>query len=300
MHTTNCDKTENIRLTIFKRSLSLALIALLVAILLLVAARYLFPVSPPVIADKHDRFTTIHNSKIRYNVIEGDEPTLILLHGFSGSLDNWKKIQRLLVKNKTVSLDLIGFGASDRPDIAYTLETQRKYLIAFMDKLKIKKAILIGTSMGGSVAAWTAAHSGERVEALIMLAPSGAPDSLKRPAPLQWFYRPGIPNHLAAFVVDNPIYRWIFPNSIASQAIYVTRSYNQSFTDALPKIKQPTLLGWSRGDTGVPYEYHAVYLQKIPNIKFVELSESAGHAVTNKNIALTAKAVNEFIMELHR
>jgi pimeloyl-ACP methyl ester carboxylesterase len=249
----------------------------------------------PIVITKPDRDTTVFGARIRYRQYGKGDPTLILLHGFGGSLGEWRKIMQVFPNNRTIALDLIGFGGSDRPTISYSLETQRKYLEAFMEKLDIKKAILAGRSMGASVAAWTASHSKEKIVGLILIAPSAYPGSLSYPWPLSSILKPGMPNQIAAIAVNNSIFRWFFPDSLLPQAISVTDSYDDEFASALGDIQQPTLLIWSRGDRTVPFNYSTAYRDKIPKLTFVELPDFIGHSVTMKYSSELVKLFKDFI-----
>jgi pimeloyl-ACP methyl ester carboxylesterase len=237
---------------------------------------------PPPKTTSRDLFTTVMGEEIRYRVHGSGEPTIIFLHGFGGALTEWRKIMPKLPNNRTIALDLLGFGGSDRPSISYDLETQRKYLVAFMKELKIKQAVLAGRSMGASIAAWTASKSQEKILGLILIAPSAYPGSLTYPWPLSWVFKPGWWNRIASICVDNSIFRRFFPYSQAPQAISVTRSYDNDFADALRAIRQPTLLIWSRGDKTVPFKFSVAYRERIPDLEFVEIPASIGHGVTGK------------------
>lgn len=267
---------------------------------LLIGARLLFPMEYPPQADADDQHTTIHGYRIRYHIHNGKAPPVVLLHGFGGALTKWKEIQPLLAPHRSISLDLLGFGASDRPAISYDLESQRQNLLAFLDKLHIDKFVLVGVSMGASLAAWTAARTPGRIQGLILLAPSAVPGSLSYPIPVKWFYRPGLPNQLAYIVVNNPVFRWLFPYSIAAQALSVTRSYNNNFTNAISEIQTPTLLAWSRGDKTALFKYHAEYQNRIKNLTFHELPAAIGHGILRLYSAGAAGLINDFIKQLQQ
>jgi pimeloyl-ACP methyl ester carboxylesterase len=270
---------------------ALALLAFLGAGLALPRSRRI-PIAPP------DHSVSVLGATLRYRDYPGREPAVLLLHGFGGSLSEWEPVAPLLPDAHRISLDLVGFGGSDRPDISYDLETQRRYLVAFMDALGISHAVLAGRSMGASLAAWTAAQSPDRVAALVLIAPSAYPGSLSYPWPLSWMYRPGFANRTASLLVDSDVFRAVFRTSIAHQALSVTRSYDQGFADILATIVQPTLLLWSTGDRTVPFRFSEAYRRSIPAVEFHELPAAIGHGVTWKDPAGTARFMQAFLEKL--
>ena len=245
-----------------------------------------------------DQYIRIYGANIRYRTIDREGPTVILLHGFGENLNMWDTVAKHLSCARIISCDLIGFGLSDRPGITYNLETHRRYLLAFMDALNVNRAILIGSSMGASIAAWTAAHSPHRVESIVLFAPSGYPGSMWHRWPARMFYRPGILNWIGAKIVRTHMFEITFPNSLGRQAFDVTSSYNYSFVSALNKVRQPALIVWSRGDKRVPFFYSSVYREKIPHAKFIEQSERAGHGVAAYDPERTAAQISSFITEI--
>ncbi len=267
-------------------------------LVLFVGAGFLGPRSRQIQLTTPDLDVSVLGSRIRYRVYGSGDPVLILLHGFGGSLKKWEKVMPLLSHNQSIALDLVGFGGSDRSTLSYDLETQRRYLLAFMNELNIQQAVLVGRSMGASIAAWTAAKSEERVSGLILIAPSAYPGSLTYPWPRSWLYRPGLANQVASVIVDNPVFRWLFPSNLAPQALGVTNSYDLNFAEAIKYIHQPTLLVWSRGDKTVPFKYHLAYKGRIPNLEFLEVPASVGHAVTKKYPKGTASFINKFVNNL--
>ena len=206
---------------------------------------FMFPRQAQKLPTDKDRIVTVFDSQMRYREQSGPGVTLIFLHGFGGSLKEWDKVIASLPNHRAIALDLIGFGGSDRSTVDYDLECHRHYVIGFMDALGINQAVIVGQSMGASVAAWTAAHSQDRIAAVVMLAPSGVPNSLQYRWPLGILYRPGLGNIFASRVVDSGLFRWLFPTSLARQGLAVTNNYNDRFTEALTRIDQPALLIWS-------------------------------------------------------
>src|SRR5262249_47009052 len=93
--------------------------------------------------------------KLHYLVVGKGEPVL-LIHGFTSSVAlNWQLpgIINLLSKNyQVIALDMPGHGLSDKPTDrdAYGLQLVED-VIRLLDHLKVKKAHIVGYSMGGMI-----------------------------------------------------------------------------------------------------------------------------------------------------
>jgi pimeloyl-ACP methyl ester carboxylesterase len=93
--------------------------------------------------------------KIHY-LVEGKGDPVVLIHGLHSSADsNWKKIgvmEDLAKDHRVIALDLPGHGMSDKPEKedAYGLQMMED-VIAVMDHLKVKKAHIVGYSLGGMI-----------------------------------------------------------------------------------------------------------------------------------------------------
>ncbi len=109
---------------------------------------------------------------IHYETYGRGRPVL-LLHGWLGSWELWRDTIEVLGREfRTYALDFFGFGDSgvvlnDRPranDMAsFTVPTYVEMVYQFMERLGIKKAPLIGHSMGGTVSLSTAIRYPEKV-----------------------------------------------------------------------------------------------------------------------------------------
>jgi pimeloyl-ACP methyl ester carboxylesterase len=87
---------------------------------------------------------------------------------------NWLfTIPALAANYHVIAPDQIGFGKSDRVMLKYRVGTYVDFLDKFMSELKIEKASLVGNSLGGWVAAWTAIKYPNRVEKIILADAAG-------------------------------------------------------------------------------------------------------------------------------
>ena len=104
-----------------------------------------------------------------------DNPAIVLLHGFNGSLFNFERLVPLLAKDfRLISIDLPGFGLTGAiPSANYTTESFMDTVTSLTNQLGIEKFLIAGNSMGGGVAwRYTLEHPA-KVEGLILLASSG-------------------------------------------------------------------------------------------------------------------------------
>ncbi len=114
----------------------------------------------------------------RWPWLEGgspEAPPVVLLHGYGTSKDAMMTIASWLAPNhRTLAPDLPGFGAHDEhAGEAHDGAFYAREVVRFMDALGVERASLVGTSMGGAIAAEIAATHPERVDRLVLLAPAG-------------------------------------------------------------------------------------------------------------------------------
>lgn len=230
---------------------------------------------------------SVFGSNMRYLERPGIGPAVVFLHGFGASLEVWEDIQSQLPDHHILAFDLIGFGGSERPRISYDLVTQARYINQALTLLNVSNVILVGHSMGGSVAATLASDNPELVKGLVLISPSAYPGSVKFSWPASLFYRPGILNSIARLMVSGSLFDFLFPENIGRQVLDVTQSYNEDFSNRLATIPQKTVLMWSYGDKRVPFEYSAEYMTRIDDCRLERLSDDVGHKL---HLALPAIA----------
>ncbi|MBN1797538.1 MAG: alpha/beta hydrolase [Spirochaetales bacterium] len=120
-----------------------------------------------------DHYVTIKGVKTRYWTYGRGPKTIVLVHGYTGSVLEWvDNIPELGKKNKVIALDLPGHGRTDKPDASYTYEYFCAFLHDFFIELKITNACLVGHSMGGAVSLLFAVKYPEKVSSLCEVSPA--------------------------------------------------------------------------------------------------------------------------------
>ncbi len=103
-----------------------------------------------------------------------NKPVLLFIHGLANYLHVWDYNIATLQKHfRCIAIDLPGNGLSSRQDIEYSINFFAEVIPVFLMSLKIKKATLIGHSMGGQIALQTSLSYPQYVEKLILFAPAG-------------------------------------------------------------------------------------------------------------------------------
>jgi pimeloyl-ACP methyl ester carboxylesterase len=116
---------------------------------------------------------------------EGTGPLVLLVHGFPDTAHTWDAIRPALAKAgyRAVTPFTRGYAPTDIPkDASYAAHTLGADVIALIDALGAKKAVVVGHDWGASAAYSAAAASPERVETLVTVAiphPGSLPRSLK-------------------------------------------------------------------------------------------------------------------------
>eukprot|EP00250_Pteridium_aquilinum_P013260 c21237_g1_i2 orf=218-1570(-) len=119
---------------------------------------------------------TWRGHKINYGVAGCGKP-IILVHGFGGNAGHFSKLIPFLTdKYRVYAIDLLGFGASDKPEEAnYGPELWAELLCDFTKEFAEEEAVLIGNSIGSLTALAAAATGGEALfRGLVLLNCAGA------------------------------------------------------------------------------------------------------------------------------
>jgi len=98
------------------------------------------------------------------------KPPLVMLHGTAGSLENFAANIAAHARHfNCIAFDMIGSGMTDKPDYDYETDHYVTHAVDFLNALRVKKASVIGLSLGARVASRLAIDHPEMVEKLILL-----------------------------------------------------------------------------------------------------------------------------------
>src|SRR5678815_963806 len=104
-------------------------------------------------ADGESQYAKLDGAKIHYKSYGKGKDALVLIHGWTCNLENWRdQIPEFAKRNRVIALDLPGHGQSDKPQIAYTMDLFANAIDAVMRDAKVEHAVLVGHSMGTPVA----------------------------------------------------------------------------------------------------------------------------------------------------
>src|SRR5947209_1452572 len=117
------------------------------------------------------RYTTISNCQIRY-LRTGSGRPLVLLHTLRTQLDYFLPLLRELGQGFDVLVpDLPGHGHSSAPAIEYTAKYFTDSIEQFLDACDLKDVVLVGESIGASIALGLAARQNPRITRVVALNP---------------------------------------------------------------------------------------------------------------------------------
>lgn len=231
----------------------------------------------------------------------GDGPPLVFVHGTGGHLEAYvRNLRGLSQEFRVITYDMMGHGLSAKPDRPYTIDVLSEHLCGLLDALGLSSVHLSGESLGGWVAAWTAAHSPTRVDRLILNTPgniTNKPEVMQRvkesslvaardpsyenvKSRLQWlFYDTSFVNdELVAVrraVYSQPGFDRAMENIVALQDPEIRKEYVWG-PGWCNDIKAPTLLLWTDHDPTGGLDEADLLLQWIPGSR-LEVISDAGH-----------------------
>jgi pimeloyl-ACP methyl ester carboxylesterase len=214
-------------------------------------------------------------------------PPLVFLHG-AGGHTGWMGFLDALAEDFAVyAPEHPGFGRSDDPPWLDEIGDLAYFYLDFLETLGLDRVHLMGTSLGGWIAAELAVRNQTRLASLTLVCAVGItadnqpiPDIFRMPVEenLRRFYAD--PERAARRLGDMAS---VDMNIVAKNRATVTRLayrprfHNPNLAKWLHRIGVPTLLVWGDKDGLVPPVFGAAYRAAIPRSRLVVL-ENAGHA----------------------
>ena len=240
----------------------------------------------------------------------GSGPPLLFLHGAGGNA-GWQAYHEELAKSYTVYVpSQPGFNGTQRPEWLYTISDLCHFNLEMVQKLGLENYILMGSSMGGWVAAEIAAMQDHNLKALILVDAAGIKPEVGEIAEIfmvgaqtrlqQRFYDP---SQVANYDQYN---RELTPDEqvtqhsnaeMASRLCWRPYLHNLSLPHYLAKVTTPTLIVWGRQDAIIPVECGELYEKAIANSN-LKIIDNCGHSPAIEKPQEFVAAVTEFLSNL--
>ena len=253
----------------------------------------------------------------------GQGETVLCLHGLGGTKASFlPAVAALADSYRVVALDLPGFGESGKPIGApYDAAWFARAAFETLDALGVRRAHLLGNSMGGRVAIEAGLTKPERVGGLVLLSPALAWLRDRRWAPVVRALRPelgliqmaprsvvegvlrraipGADQGWAAAGVDEFLRAYLTPRGraafyAAARNVYLDEPHgDDGFWTRLAELSPDALFIWGRQDRLVPVGFRKHVERTLPRARHLELD--CGHVPQLERPRETHAAIRSFL-----
>jgi pimeloyl-ACP methyl ester carboxylesterase len=235
-----------------------------------------------------DEFVSIAGT--RTHLIRGGRGTpLLVLHPEFGAGRWFPYHEQLAARFQIFAPDHPGFGESDRPDWLRGIDDMVFHYVDLLDALHLERVSVLGTSIGGWIAAELAVARPDRIERLVLVAAAGIKvegverfDVFLNPIEetlLHLFHDPArtaqlLPTEMGADVI---VRAYREASSLARLA-WNPYLYNPKLEHRLRRITAPTLIVWGENDRFLPVTHARAYAKLIAGSQ-LRLIANCGHLV---------------------
>ncbi|WP_437881462.1 alpha/beta fold hydrolase [Pseudomonas sp. LRF_L74] len=247
-----------------------------------------------------------------------ESPSLVWLHGLGSSKDQWGlEVYQLARKHRCLFIDLPGHGESTclaRQSLGP--QAMLAEIETLLDQLSARPIVLIGSSLGGCVAALYAARKPERVERLVLLAPAGLGEAVLGPVfqaslrdgqdgsfgyrsveEMQCFWRllfvrpPQVTGRLARALAASGRDRYATLQKVVADTRHEGLDV---LVRQLPSIVCKTLVIWGSDDQVFSIAVLALLLRVLPNASS-QVIEGTGHVPYLERGSEVVEAITRFM-----
>jgi pimeloyl-ACP methyl ester carboxylesterase len=236
--------------------------------------------------------------------LSGKGKLVLLLHGWGDNLKTFSDLRKELADNyQVLAVDLPGFGGSQIPKEAWSLDNYAEFLQHLLSKLELEQPYAVaGHSNGGALAIRAISLGSLKPDKLVLMAASGvrAPQKLKRAALTAvaktgnlatiWMperYRRGLRRSLYQAAGSDLL-------AVPQMEATFKKTVRQDIQKDARQIKMPTLLIYAANDEAAPPAYGRLFKAYIKNSRLEEISE-AGHFVHHDQPEKVNKLIKDFL-----
>jgi pimeloyl-ACP methyl ester carboxylesterase/uncharacterized protein (DUF1684 family) len=251
------------------------------------------------------KFADFNGVRVAYQEQGKGKETIIFIHGWTCNADFWSGQMSAFPDKRLIAVDLPGHGKSDKPKVVYTMDYFAKAIDAVMKKAGVKRAVLVGHSMGTPVIRQFYRMFPEKVAALVIV--DGALRPFASKAQIDQFMAPMKADYKAnssAFVegmlgnVKNEEVKNQMRKSSAATPDYVAVSAMEAMGDEnlykTDVINVPVLAILADSSFGQQKDVEQFLRSMIPNLDY-RMWQGASHFLMMENPAAFNQALKFFL-----
>jgi pimeloyl-ACP methyl ester carboxylesterase len=234
----------------------------------------------------------------------GAGPALLFLHG-SDAFASWQPFMTALAERFDVIVpDHPGFGSSDTPKWLDTIGDLAHFYRAFIETLGLRNVTLVGSDIGGWIAAELALRDTDELRALVLVDAAGlpldvdgidtfmcSPDEIRNASFADVARAPELNDTARGQLAKNAL--------MTARLAWTPRFYDPQLAKWLHRLRLPTLVVWGAEDVIFPVAHAEAFVSAIPGAQCV-IIPNAGHLPHIEQPAAFSTAVNAFIEGGHK
>lgn len=238
----------------------------------------------------------------------GEGEPLLFLHG-AGGVPVWLPFYARLAEHFEVIVpDHPGFGASDTPDWLRGINDAAMFYLEFVDALGLSSVNVVGSSLGGWIAAEAAVRRCDDFKSLTLIGPAGvrvkgilsgdnfiwSPEEHARNV---YFNQDIAAQVLAAPQTPESEDLQIKNRFATARLAWEPRFFNPDLERWLLRIRRPTLLLWGDHDKVFPPQYADAWRAALPDARAVVIPE-CGHLPQVEHPERVVTEIRSFVGEI--
>jgi pimeloyl-ACP methyl ester carboxylesterase len=261
------------------------------------------------LSDPTESWETIAGCKV--NILRGGTGApLLFLHGARGAGVWLPFFKALSAHFEVIVPEHPGFGRSDTPDWLDNVGDLANFYLEFIQKLGLRDINLVGTSLGGWIAADLAVRNSQPLRTLTLVAAAGihvagvpkgdlflwTPEELVR----NLFCDQSLAEAMLKQTPDAEERKRQAKNALAlAKLTWQPRLYDPNLRKWLHRIDCPTLIIWGDSDKLIPPAYGPAYRDLVPGAKLMTI-KNCGHLPHVEKTGEAAAGIVKFIEEAKR
>lgn len=237
-----------------------------------------------------EEFVPVGGTKVRL-LRGGQGSPLLFLHG-AGGPPGWRIFLDRLAENHTVyATDHPGFGASDSADWMENIRDLAEFYHWFLDVVGLDRLDVVGSSMGGWLAAEMAVMDPRRFGKIVLVGAAGLQPEQGEIFDIFFWPADETPQHSYYNIRQAPEYEDLFgtPPSpeqreiarrnreMAARLVWKPYLFSRQLPILLPRVTNPVLIVWGRQDGIIPAICGEQYQRILPNAR-LEIIDECGHS----------------------